>query len=343
MGAIMADEVPRNKITRKLTIHARMFSAQDAENYNRIFGAHGAEKYNRKLQAAIRSSMAHQPFRKTYYDQANMDPASVHKMVNEWAASKKYSAYSKQALRRQVNVRSAAEFRNGISQCVAWLAICLRNTPRYALLVEISHAPKSSTWLAGPVVAELEAMGIPKPEAVIPCTEGGVHAGSALQHAVDTGITAFVHVDDAIYSGSQKTFILETLQWHLSRYVPPMKPVDVYVAAAYSTRLGRDRVLRQWKQRVRGQKLLRVHFFAARDLQKRSMPLRSKLELVMQGRARNLTGGPTMTILSHKVPNAMSFGPASLSKYLTNRLNKPVYKGVNLPNMLPKPRSRGYV
>jgi len=302
---------------------------------------------DRAAHKAVKRVMAHKEFAQSYHAQPSVDPALVYKTFNDWAAAGKFSRFTRHALRKQLDVRSAGEFRDGISKSVAWLAANLQRHPKYALIVEIDDVggtqAKSSTWLAGPVVAELRARGVRKPMLVIPYN--GWLGNTYIDTAVSLGITAFVHVDDAIYSGSQKAVMMASLQAQLARAKSP--PVDVFVAAAYSTRVGLQLVLHDWEKHVpRGQpKLLRVHVYAPREIRKRTMPLLSRLELAARGRRENaFRGGPTMTVLSHKVPNAVSFGPASLSSHLARHIEKPIYKRMQLPFFKPPAAQerRGY-
>ena len=290
--------------------------------------------YNKAAHKSIKRAIAHKEFRQSYHAQKNVDPALVYRAFDTWAASKKLSRFTRHALRSQIDVRSASEFRAGISKGVDWLAQHLRHHPRYAMIVEIApKTAKSSTWLAGPVIAELRAKGLPKPTILIPSWL----PDKLVDTALSLGVTAFVHVDDAIYSGAQKASMLGALQAKLAHARVP-RPVDVYIAAAYSTGLGTQRVLHEWEKFVdKGQrKLLRVHVFAPHEIKKRAMPLASRLEFAARGRLQNaFRGGPTMTVLSHKVPNTVSFGPGSLSDHLVKHIQKPVYKRIQLPIIQP--------
>ena len=264
-----------------------------------------------KIQKAIHSP----EFKRSYYTLKNVKKENVYKAFDHWASSIDLPQATKNALRQQLNVRGSEEFKNAISKCIQWLAD--HKLKRYSLIVEIDgHVAKSSTWLAGPVIEGLKKRKIPGPFNIIPFYKGSKVSGSMVEKAVAAGVKTFVHVDDAIYSGSQKGILIKQLS-NIVRNLKIGNYARLLIGAAYTTEVGKRYIESLVKPP------LRLEFFAPHMIQSRS-------PVSTSNKHKNIikSGGPTMTILSHKVPNAISFGPGPLSMALENALPRPVYKSM---------------
>jgi hypothetical protein len=250
---------------------------------------------------------------KSYHSLKNIKKNNVRSVFDTWAQKLELPRETKNALFKQLDVRGSAEFKNAISSCIQWLANHKLN--KYAMIVEMSGEElKSSTWLAPPVIEGLKKLGIPGPSIIIPCNQRRLNQ-KAVKQALDDGIKTFIHVDDAVYSGWQKADMVEDLADTVKHLY--YNGVRFLLAVAYSTKIG----MKEIKSREKHSLQLEIFSPITIPSRMRSFPSLSKK---MSDIIKN--GGPTMTILPHKVPNHASFGPKSLSSNLAARLPKPVYK-----------------
>ena len=276
-----------------------------------------------KPRKLIKKALENPAFLQSFYSLKNVKEGSVYGTFDAWAKRRKMSKYTRDALKGQLDIRRADEFKAAISKCITWLTH--RRLKKYSMIVEISPATaKSSTWLAGPVIAGLKSHKIHAPYSIIPFTSGRLLSPSAVKEALDAGITTFVHVDDAIYSGSQKGILVRQLTTILR--TRQIKHARLLIGVAYTTDLGRRYISRLTKAP------LKLEFFAAHTIRTRKLPWVSRVELMLRGDKNISVGGPAMTVLPHKMPNSVSFGPASLSKNLQSHIQKPVYKKFYLPS-----------
>ena len=277
---------------------------------------------NTRAVRSVQRALASQELHNSYYQDRGMDKARIDSVFNEWALSKNLTESQKAAYKQQLNVREAREFRDGVHQCIIWLAHKLHNSRQnlYAMLVEGETSTiKSSAWLAQPVIKTLGMYGIPPPAVIIPVRLGEIKSLEYIRHARRFGITNYIHVDDAMYSGHQNEEIAISLRKKLAATaggtgVPPQTS-HLYMATAYSTDVAYRRVNKQTSPE------LDVHVFASFKIPERKWFLNT-------GRVNE--GGPTSTILPHKIPDDVSFGPASLSNLLNSRMPEPAYRRIKL-------------
>jgi hypothetical protein len=283
----------------------------------------------------VRAIMTHPEFLRAYNVMPEVNIKRVRASFDAWARKERLRKRTADSIWSQVDIRSAAEFKKGIAACVDWVAPRLRGR-EWALVAETdtsARKAKSSAWLAGPVIRHLAARGIAPPSVIVPVEGGALVSTKHIDDALSRGITTFVHIDDAIYSGQQKGSLVDMFQRHLSRVGRMAK---LYIAAAYATEEGSEFV----KSMVQNNRVwpalashplapLQLHFFAAYALRPAKLPDAVKAELA---RRRNhlWTGGPTTTILPFKVPNATSFTPMTLSYHLDTTLPQPIYKRIPL-------------
>ena len=282
--------------------------------------------------------MTHPEFLRAYNVMPEVDIQRVRASFDAWARKERLSKRTAETIWSQVDIRSAAEFKKGIAACVNWVAPRLRGR-KWALVAETDTSARkaqSSAWLAGPVIRHLAARGIAPPSVIVPVEGGALVSTKHIDDALRRGITTFVHIDDAIYSGQQKGTLVDMFQRHLSRVGRMAK---LYIAAAYATEEGSEHV----KSMVHNNRVrpalashplapLQLHFFAPYVLRPAKLPDAVKAELARR-RNRVLgmplwTGGPTTTILPFKVPNATSFTPMTLSYHLDTTLPQPIYKRI---------------
>jgi hypothetical protein len=269
----------------------------------------------------IHRALRNPALRRSFNSLGNVKRSTVYRTFNTWAKKRRMTAFTREALRKQLDIRRAGEFKRAITRCIAWLA--KRLTTKYAMIVEITRTTaKSSTWLAGPVIEGLMTRyRIQGPSVIIPFVDGTYVSARGLKDALDAGITTFVHVDDAIYSGSQKGIMVRQLRAAVNK--TSVKKARVLLAVPYTTDIGR-----QYIRRLAGPPL-RLEFYAPYTIATRSLPWVSRVELLLRGDKNISAGGPAMTVLPHKMPNSVSFGPSSLSYMLQARIPKPVYKKIS--------------
>ena len=274
---------------------------------------------------AIKRAFKNPAFQKSFYDLKNLDTREVLGAFDRWADVRRLPRRTRRNLRDAIDVRRAAEFRDAVAKCAAWIA---RQRPApYAMILEVaqSGAAKSSLWLAGPAVRALMEAGIPPPAAVVPFVDGAALSVVSVRRALQQGVRTFVHVDDALYSGTQKGIMVRQLSETLDF---DKVSARLLLAVAYVTDLGARHVRQQ-----RGPRL-RLKMYAPHVLRVRRLPWVSRVELMLRGDRdvrRNIAkGGPTSSLLAHKVPDSLSFGPATLSYHLQAVLPKPVYKTIPL-------------
>lgn len=256
----------------------------------------------------------------------NINRPAINTAFRAWATGQKLSADAQKTLHALLNVRSADEFFRFTRDGMAWIAREIGTRP-YALIAEVASGntlhnslkAKSSAWLAAPLVRFL---GRP-PAAIIPFHDGGWLAGDLVRTAVAQGILDFVHVDDAIYSGSQKAILVNEMGALRIRDVPRL-----YIAAAYATQKGLAKV----RARVATvAKWVHVALHASGTMNEPTAPPNILPELIGKGH----TVGPTMSILPFKVPNEVSFGPSSLGAALGRAVPPPVYKRIHVSHYVP--------
>ena len=273
------------------------------------------DNLNTQASRVIAAALKHQPFQDSYYTLKNLNTAAIHKGFDVWARAMKLSHAAAETYRAQIHIRKAQEFRGGVQQGVLWLAHKLhtlstrRRFKPYAMLVEVdktAHTAKSSAWLAGPVIQGLGVYGVPPPTVLIPVVGRKIQSLRYLREALRLGVTTFVHVDDAIYSGEQKHGMLAGLLSMLRQEKAP--PSRMYLATAYATTDGLAHV-----EKATVPLVLDVSVFAALKIPIRTAPV-------------NGNGGPTMTILPHIVPDVKSFGPELLGNKLRSIAPQPPYK-----------------
>lgn len=291
-----------------------------------------------------------------YDKMQNVNRASVNAGFHEWATSAGISQRARTAMHKALNVRTRKDFMENMGAVFAKLnyePFMLRNEP-YAMLVELDSpyaaslytrkraapgppqfAPKSSAWLAGVAMHRLRS----RPAVLIPVYHGSnnngvpVLAEGLVHEAIAHGIRHFVHIDDAMYSGLQKSEIvglmnecLYTLQTQKVRQTPRQTPLLLWIGAAYATPGSRRAVLHEWKRYVRAvvrkNPPVRLTLYAPGTILPPRLPLLVRAELWR----KHQRPGPTMTVLPYKVPNSVSFGPAALSVALSNTVAKPAYK-----------------
>jgi hypothetical protein len=283
--------------------------------------------------------LTNRSFRRAYDAMTDMHPNIIDTAFEKWTASTRLSQRSRQALHRALNVRSATNFQNHMARVSVALnehIATFRGEP-YAMLVEMSsqyaadwylsrvplnpskrrrYAPKSSAWLAGPVISRLAR----RPKMMIPVyhhSTGSILAEGLVREALRHGIRHFVHVDDAIYSGLQKSQIVQML----CRVLKVSKPLpSVWIGAAYATATGLRAIRRKTCHRR-----MTTTVYAAGTIASPVVPWRTHVELLLKLQRV----GPTMTVMPYKVPNRVSFGPAGLSDALANLAPEPKYKARN--------------
>lgn len=270
-----------------------------------------------KPREMIRRALRDPKFQRSFHALKNIRPSAIYSTFDSWAKRRKMTGYTRASLKQQMNIRRADEFKHAVMKCTHWLAN--HNLQRYAMIIEITQTTaKSSTWLAGPVITGLQKLGIPGPTVIIPFADGRYLSVKAVKESIDAGITTFIHVDDAVYSGSQKGIMVRQLTSALR--AAHVKRARMLIAVPYTTDLGR-----QYVSRLIGRPL-KLEFYAPHTIRTRKLPWVSRVELMLRGDKNIQSGGPAMTVLPHKMPNYVSFGPATLSYALQAQIPKPVYK-----------------
>lgn len=325
---------------------------QAASDDNAMYAKHLNERLQEGAEQFVHRIMKNARMLNTFETLQNVPLNKVYSAFDAWASQqKRLSQRTLRSLRSALDVRTVAEFKQGLASCVGWVARKLRYmsehrlngrnatlngnknwrfVPPYAMIVEVDpKVAKSSAWLAGPVVRELaKTYKIPPPAVIVPFLRGSTLSFSHVKRAIDEGIRTFVHVDDAVYSGLQKSLMVANLESSLRilqnmGYAEPA--VALLIAVPYSTFPGRKYILSASNRMYRGgsaESLVNTSVYAAHALHPPRLPWLAKLEL---GKGRKLPW-PTMTLLPFKVPNRASFGPASLGNALTTALPRPVYK-----------------
>lgn len=290
----------------------------------------------------------------------NVNRASINAGFHEWATRAGISQRARAAVHRALNVRTKKDFMEKMGAVFAKLnaePFVLRNEP-YAMLVELESpyaatlythkrvapgrpyfAPKSSAWLAGVAMHRLRN----RPAVLIPIYHGGNNgvptlAEGLVHEAVAQGIRHFVHIDDAMYSGVQKSEIVGLMNeclYPLQTEARGPKPL-LWIGAAYATPRSKLAVLQEWKRHVRAvvrkNPPVRLTLYAPGTINPPSLPLLVRAELWRKYQRP----GPTMTVLPYKVPNSVSFGPAALSVALSNTVAKPAYKNRRYKKTMPQ-------
>lgn len=200
--------------------------------------------------------------------------------------------------------------------CESWLRKKAGGQP-YALLIEANaqqKTSKSSLWLAHRVIA---ALGPPVVTIEIAENSDIQTDRNPYVRAVSAGARCIVHLNDAVYSGSQLYGILK----QLGQYAAAQKKIriPVYVAAAYATKLAQERLQRIKNTRNNFFRL--VHVYYAYTLPEN--PLTKNNFKQFGNRVRF---APTMSIMPHKVPDEVSFG--------LNIMPKNVFKSYDYLNSL---------
>lgn len=235
------------------------------------------------------------------------------------------NATNRETFRNSIDKATARDFQQAIDRCINWFKLKLRGRRKYMLVLDgrppsnnhLAKMKKSSRWLAHVVTA---ALG--RPEHVF-------YVGHPANFRKHTNVakkiitpalidgSVFLHLDDAVYTGNQKSEIFDFIN-ALAEAVNPK--FEFYMAAAYATQHGTQRIQESLQENQ--------EFYHDRDL--RPMPLSqaflNKYNLTIED------PGTTMSLMPHKVANSVSFGVSTgkagwLGTKLTNRLNKEtIYK-----------------
>jgi hypothetical protein len=283
-----------------------------------------------------------------YNHMQNVNRASINAGFHQWATSAGISQRARAALYKALNVKTKKDFLETMGAVFdAFNATSIPDAP-YAMLVELespyaaniysrkrprpgnpTFAPKSSAWLAAVALRRLRK----PPAMIIPVYHGiglgiPVLAHGLLAEALQKGIRQFVHIDDAMYSGLQKSEIVGLMNESLYTLGQPNNQTPLlWIGAAYATPASTRAVLHGWKKHVRAavrkNPPLRLQLYAAGAIAPPALPILVRAELWR----KQQRPGPTMTVLPYKVPNSVSFGPAALSATLANTVtSRPVYK-----------------
>ena len=260
----------------------------------------------------------------------NINHARIRTLYNLWAGPggpKNLSPAAKNGLWSMINIRSASDFRRHAYRAITWLRRSVNGRP-YALLVEVGKtygelrgkkwSMKSSLWLGGPLMRSFRRA----PAMVIPIVYGFVHP-DFVKAALRQGIADFVHIDDTVYSGIQKAGIVTNFRGVVQKLRTRVS-VRLFIAAAYTSLEGRRAVLEA--STASSLKQLKVSFFASDILTRRELNNAVKQELIAKDVRHN--SAPLSTIMPHKVPNTVSFGPSSFGMLLETMMPQPPYKRI---------------
>jgi hypothetical protein len=306
---------------------------------------------NRAVSAYLKQLATNLTVKKSFDTLPNVNANRLRDHTFRWAKSKGLSDDLATEMAQKLDIKTAAEFRQHISTAVNRLVQSLKRSeggssrgwwwqgPRepappqkFAIISELYYlnapleiprsAPrvmtmKSSAWLLSAVTERLLAHGL-TPAAHIAFQGGFALSTQAMKDALASGVRTFIHIDDAIYSGSQKSTLVEGIGRVLASAKQHKYKVRVIIGAAYSTAKGERRI--RHAANNAGVSLVLVAPGQLREPKFSPKLLRALANAGVPYR------GPTFTILPFKVPDYASFSPENLSKYLENATNKPVYK-----------------
>lgn len=295
---------------------------------------------------------------RSYNTMQNINRRVVMRELNAWAEERQLRPKTRDAIVKALDIKTRADFHGAMNRVIGHTKKWLAGEP-YALIVEFSvyaHDPsepsvwpKSSAWLAAPVIR-----GIGRPPAVIipyfwPHEDHlnlYSHVSTTLlRRAIASGIRSFVHIDDAMYSGMQKSTVLQTLQrwiqddgialakaqrahlvglqnagWiHVRARTPDGQLPRLLIAAAFTT----DAALSMIKTIpvFKNSRWMHVQVFAGGRL-----PTPHFATNIIENFENDTNYVPYKTLLPFKVPNHASFGPATLGARLEKVLPRPPYK-----------------
>jgi len=193
----------------------------------------------------------------------------------------------------RVTLHSMNRLKSGVTQCIAWLRANI-GSKKYAALVETrSGAMKSSGWLAAEAAKRL---GAPTSLVVVDTVRsesGGLYPNftlmrAGMDRAYAKGVRNFVHIDDFIGTGHQKSeMVFLAVPW-LKKH----PGCTLWVCAAFATTEG--------VRAVENVSTPAVKLYAAHT-------------------------APRTSIFPHKIPNAHTLGEETHA-YVWRHINAPVPK-----------------
>ena len=256
---------------------------------------------------------------KTYAALGTRDNAAVRAKVSQ--AMKTYLTTNAKMPNAQaqrfvnaINFKTAADFKRAVDRATDWMKKEVHGR-KYVLVVEGqttwgANGTKSSAWLAHKVIEKLG-----KPYDVLTTRidswrgYGVISDTTRLKKAYENGVTAIVHLDDAWYSGTQKSEIVDWLlseSEHILNH--PLGPqglhVDILFAAAFGPRKLPELLQKHHKQhnisKYNNNKpsVFDVKFFVGGEIPEPPANLQKQVLF----RARKYT------VMPYKLPNHVSFG-----------------------------------
>ena len=249
----------------------------------------------------------------------NLDAGKVRAGARQFAKNAGLTNRETALLVEAINVRTAADFKEAIAIAVAHLKAKVRGRP-YALLVESRSrggggggGVKSSEWLAFQVVKVLgpptgivlydinsDKLGYKSTSGPSNTWANRTSDRKGLFAAVLDGAKCVVHLNDAIYSGTQLATLID--RYDRDAYIqmdggPFNRGPPLFIAAGFGTAYAK----------AKHEGLANVYF--AKTIASRPDVVNIVAPNMRDSHFyRNLNPARLLTILPHKVPNSVSFG-----------------------------------
>lgn len=268
-----------------------------------------------------------------YDSLAGYDNAAVRKQASRWLQAQGLTAREANVSARAIKLVTPQEFKSAFETAVRKFSAAAvqyfrqhSSAPRIICILVERGGRKSSGWLAA-VGARLIRRLVPG-VSLVACYAGTYDVGTVYVG----GCRLFVHFDDAMYSGQQKSELVDAFQRTMRNplSVPDWGRAHLFIIVAASTGVGRQLVNRTVElHRVTPSRRVAVTILVGRRIPAMDAEIR------IRGAMRGLTAGATLAIMPHKVPNSVSFGfqridkgglTKTLANNMENRFGKAVYK-----------------
>jgi hypothetical protein len=288
---------------------------------------------------------------RSYNSIHNVNKSYFKTAFDAWASQSKISPRTARALYDAIQVKSKMDFSTAVDDIVRALGSqsFMKKRKKFAMIVDLDTAPGnaalftpgSSLLLAGAVIRGLQRM----PDVVVTVRDGSVVNKRQFQRAMREGIRNFVYVDDAAFTGEQKSHVVRELQSMFVEYATSekfMSSFNLWLSIAFATPRARARIAKsvtiRWHDDAILSEFLKetrlnftgliLHRHVAQELGPVRLPAAARIELWHRLRKENRRSGPSMTILAHKVPNRWSFG-AGLARALESSMPSGAWAAAN--------------
>jgi hypothetical protein len=288
---------------------------------------------------------------RSYNSIHNVNKSYFKTAFDAWASQSKISPRTAHALYDAIQVKSKIDFSNAVDDIVRTLGSqnFMTKRKKFAMIVDLDSmggktlfTPGSSLRFAGAVIRGLQRM----PDVVVPVHDGINVSNGQFQRAMKEGIRNFVYVDDAAFTGEQKSHVVRKLQSMFVNYVTSEKfksSFNLWLSIAFATPRASARIAKSVNLHREDTAILnellngnqRMNFkglalrpYVVQVLGPVRLPAAARIELWHRLRKENRGSRPSMTILAHKLPNTWSFG-VGLAKALESSMPPGAWAAAN--------------